>query len=76
MLTVCLAMVKLPVRGAPVFAVTVKDTVPVPSPLAPELIVIQGTALEALHAQSLVVDTVTLPFPPATINDKDPGETE
>ena len=42
---------------------TVYDTVPLPVPLAPTVIVIQPALLVAVHAQSLAVDvTLTLPL--------------
>src|SRR5260370_23755997 len=45
-------MVRLPLREVlDVFASTVKVTAPLPLPVAPEMIVIQGTMLVAVHAQ-------------------------
>jgi hypothetical protein len=53
-LTVCPAIVKVPVRGAvPVWAATLKVTVPPPLPLAPPVTVIHGSALLAVHPQPL-----------------------
>ncbi len=60
---VCPPTLKLPVREAPVLALTEKLTVPLPVPLAPEVIVIQLSLLLAVHEQLLAVVTVTVPLP-------------
>ncbi len=53
-------------RAPPVFAATVKSTVPLPLPLEPLVKVIHWTSLTAVHVQPDVVVTVTCPpFPPA-----------
>jgi hypothetical protein len=57
------AIVMLPVRDAPVLRSTVKATVPLPLPLNGGVSVIQLASVEAVHAQSLVVATLTLPAP-------------
>lgn len=48
---------------SPVFALTLNVTVPLPVPLAPEVIVIHETSLVAVHAQLLVVFTSMVPMP-------------
>src|SRR5882762_2114993 len=53
-----------PARGA-VAALTVKFTVPLPIPEPPEVIVIHGALLNAVHGQSWSEVTPTLPDPPA-----------
>ena len=53
-----------PVRSLPVFAATVNRTVPLPVPLSGWLSVSQAESLDAVHAQSLVVVTVSPPDPP------------
>ena len=59
------ATVSSPVRVAPVFAAAVNPTVPAPLPVAPEVIVSHEAPLEAVHAQSARVVTVTaVPAPP------------
>ncbi len=61
-MTVWPAIVIVPVRGlAPVFAATLKVTVPMPAPLAPPVIVIHGTLLTAIHEQLVPVPTERLP---------------
>ena len=60
------ATVSTPERDCEVaFAATEYETVPDPVPLAPDVIDIQDTALEAFQAQPAVVVTETLPVPPA-----------
>ena len=49
-----------PVRAPPVFAATLKTTLPFPLPVAPDVIVSQGTLLEAVHWQLVIADTATL----------------
>ncbi len=48
----------------PVFAATENATVPLPLPLAPEVIVTQESGVVAVHAQAAAAVTVTLPLPP------------
>ena len=61
------AMVALPVRAVvPVLAAMLMNTVPLPEPLAPLVIVIQAALLAELHTQPLAAATVTLVLcPPA-----------
>ena len=59
------AIVAVPVRCAPVFAATVTPTAPLPEPVAPEVIVIHGALLAAVHVQPAVVVTMTVPDDPA-----------
>jgi hypothetical protein len=68
------AIVMVPVRAADVLAATLKATVPLPVPAAPEVTVIQGA--DATAVQSHVVSAVTamgVPVPPALLNDADVG---
>jgi hypothetical protein len=58
-------MVSVPVRAAPVFAATLNATDALPVPLAPDVIVIQGEVVSAVHEQVAPVDTVMVPVPPA-----------
>jgi hypothetical protein len=53
----------VPVLEAPVLALTEKATVPLPVPLAPEVIPIQLLLLLAVQEQVLAVLTDTLPLP-------------
>lgn len=53
------AMVKVPERALPTFASTEYRTDPVPVPVAPEVMVIQGASLVATHAHPAAVVTVT-----------------
>src|SRR4029434_124354 len=56
----------MPVRAGPEFALTVKLTVPLPLPLAPEVMLIQLSAVVLTHVQPVAVVTVTAPaLPPA-----------
>lgn len=48
-------------------ASTEYDTVPEPDPVAPFVIVIQDTALDAVQVQPARVVTETLPVPPALV---------
>jgi hypothetical protein len=59
---VCVAIAIVPTRGVPVFAATLKPTVPVPVPEAPLVTVIHGAPLTAVHAHAAVVVTVTVPM--------------
>jgi hypothetical protein len=56
-------MVMVPVLAAPVFAATLNATVPLPFPLAPEVMVIHDALLAAVHGH--VAETDTVPVPPA-----------
>jgi len=53
-----------PLRGGPLFAATVKRTVPLPEPLAPDEMVIQGTAEDAVQPQPPAAWTLNVPCPP------------
>jgi hypothetical protein len=59
----CPAIVSVPVReDVAVFAATLYPTVPLPLPLAPELMVSQVTLLVAVHAQPAATVTLTVPL--------------
>ena len=58
---VCVAIVAVPVRAAPVFAPTLKPTGPFPVPLAPDVMVIHVALLVAVQAQPAPAVTVTVP---------------
>ena len=53
-------MSTLPVRPAPAFAATWRDTAPSPEPLAPAATTIQDTVLEAAHVQPADAVTITV----------------
>jgi len=61
---VCPPIVSVPLREAAVLAATVNDTDPFPLPDAPEVTVIHGTLLLAVHAQPPAVVTFVVPEPP------------
>jgi hypothetical protein len=62
---VCPAIVSVPLRNTPGFAVTVKLTVPLPVPEAPDAMLIQLTLATAVHEQALPpVVTAVEPDPP------------
>ena len=63
------AIVRVPVRAAPVFGWALNPTEPFPVPLAPEVIVSHPVLLVAVHAQTLVVVTPTVPVPPVAATD-------
>jgi len=64
---VCVAIVIVPVRAAPVLAATVKPTEPFPEPLAPPVIVSHDALLVAVHAHPLGAVTATaVPGPPVS----------
>ena len=67
------AMTTVAVRAPPVLAATVKATVPLPVPLAPEVMVIQALVVELDQAQLPPALTVTDPVPPAVSNVSDIG---
>lgn len=76
-MTAAPAIVIAPVRRAPVlFAATEKLTVPLPLPLAPDVIVIHGALLTAVHAQPTGALTLEVPLPPPAGNEWFIGETE
>src|SRR4051812_35983370 len=62
--TVCPAIVAVPVRPAPALAATVNVAVPVPVPLAPPDTVMNASLLTAVHAHEAPVVTVTVTVPP------------
>lgn len=69
-MNVCPAIVIEPERTVvPVLAATLYLAVPEPLPLAPDVIVIQGTPLTAVHAHPGVVPTAIEPVlaPAATV---------
>jgi hypothetical protein len=53
------AIVMVPLRAAPVFAAMLRPTEPLPVPDAPDVTVIHGAALAAVHAHPVVVVTAT-----------------
>jgi hypothetical protein len=58
---VCVAIVAVPVRAAPLFAATLKPTGPFAVPVAPDVMVIHEALLAAVHAQPAPAVTVTVP---------------
>jgi hypothetical protein len=58
---VCVAIVTVPVRSAPVFAVRLRATVPLPEPVAPDVTVIHDVLLAEVHEQPSPVITLTVP---------------
>jgi len=60
----CPAIVRLPDRAGPLFAAAVNATVPLPLPLAPDVIDSQPALLVAVQAHPLPAVTFTDPFPP------------
>src|SRR5688572_30787720 len=63
---VCPPIRMVPERGlVPGWAATLNETVPLPSPLAPDVTVIHGWPEDALQAQPAGAVTVTVPEPPA-----------
>jgi hypothetical protein len=58
---ICVAIVIVPARSMPVFAATLKPTVPLPLPEAPDVTIIHDEPLTAVHAHAAVVVTVTVP---------------
>jgi hypothetical protein len=53
------AIVSVPLRAAPVLAVTLNSTDPLPLPLAPDVMLIHVALVAAVHPHPLVVDTAT-----------------
>jgi hypothetical protein len=70
------AIVSVPDRAGPVVAATVKATVPLPLPLAPDVIEIHGWLLTAVHAHPLADVTAALPVPPDAGTLLESGATE
>jgi len=60
-LNVCVAIITMPVRAAPVFAATLKPTTPLPVPAAPDVTVSHTALLTAVHAHAAAVVTFTVP---------------
>jgi hypothetical protein len=58
--------VSVPLRAPATFTAALNPTVPLPVPVAPDVMVSHGTLLLAVHAHALVVVTVTVPVPPST----------
>ena len=54
----------LPLRAPPALAATAKATEPLPVPLAPLVIVIQGASAMAFHVQALLVLRASDEVPP------------
>ena len=67
------AIITLAVRAPPVLAATLNVTVPLPVPLAPEVIVIHPFVVELDQAQLPPALTVTDPVPPPVANVNDAG---
>ena len=71
----CPATVREPFNVVPpVLGLTVKDTVPLPEPLAPDVIDAQFELLEAVHAQPDGAVTVTVPGPPEEVKEPEPDK--
>ena len=74
--TVWPAMVKVPVRGdVPVFAAMENATLPLPLPLAPEVMSSQASLLVAVQAQAAAVVMLLLPVPPGAAGLSAVGDT-
>jgi hypothetical protein len=70
-------MVKLPLRPPlPAFEFTEYDTVPLPLPLAPPVICVHPWLLAAFQPQPVGAITLTLPEPPAELNELELAESE
>jgi hypothetical protein len=62
---VCPAIVTVPLRAVPGFGATVSTTLPLPVPLAPDLIVMNAELLTAVHAHvAALVPTLTVRVSP------------
>jgi hypothetical protein len=62
------AMVMVPLRAGPLFSDAEYPTVPLPVPLAPEVMVIQSALFVAVQAQALSeAVTLILPVPPGAV---------
>jgi hypothetical protein len=64
---VWLAIVSVPERPGPSFAATENVTVPLPEPLAPDLMVIQDALLALVQAQPATIVTVIGPPAPPEV---------
>ena len=65
----------VPVRGdALVFAAAVNATLPLPAPLAPEVIVIHPSVVDAVQLHPAGAVTVIVPVPPPETTDCEVGE--
>ena len=62
------ATVSVALRAAPAFGSTVKATVPLPLPVAPDVIARKVALLVAVHAHPVAVVTGTDPVPPVAPN--------
>ena len=62
--TVCPAMVSVPLRAVPVLAAMASVTVPFPVPLVPDGIVMNTELLTAVQPQVVGAVTVTVDAPP------------
>ena len=72
---VCPPAVIVPVRDVVAeFAATLNVTVPLPDPLAPPVIVIQLSLVDAVHAHPAPLVTVNDPVPPPAATDSETGE--
>lgn len=70
-------MLTVPDRALAVgFGAIVTETVPLPSPLAPEVTVSHERLLEAVQAHCSVVVTATVAVSPAATDVRDDGEIE
>jgi hypothetical protein len=68
-------MLIVPLRcEAPVFALALKPTLPLPEPLAPLVTVSHDALLTAVHPQPPAALTVTVPDPAAAVSDWLNGE--
>src|SRR4051812_1232010 len=72
--TVCPATVSVPLR-APLAAATEKVTVPLPVPLAPDVIVMKSDRLVAVQVQDASVVTFTVNVPPLVAEFTEVGDT-
>ena len=74
--SVCPAIVNVPLRAAPLLAAAVKRTVPVPVPDVPLVIEIHEALDVAVHVHPLVVVTSVDPLPPlaSTLSLEDESE--
>jgi hypothetical protein len=61
----CPAIVNVADRAPATLTATLKVTIPLPVPLAPDVTVTHGALLLAVHAQVAPVVTVTVPEPPS-----------
>ena len=67
-------MVTVPMRASPVFAAALMTTVPLPLPLAPDVIVSHDALLVVVQAQPAAADTATLiPVVAVAAIDRDVG---